>query len=102
MTRTIYIAGKVTGTDRVACAHKFATAEHQLQQQGHQTLNPLRLVGSWDTPWPQAMRICIAALATATEAYFLADWQHSRGARLEHQICLAIGIPIHYQNPPQT
>lgn len=93
----MYIAGKVTGTNEVDCAVKFHIAEQQWKLEGYDVLNPLQLVKDFSTPWDQAMRICLKAVCEADEAYFLDDWQDSKGARLEHQIATELKMKIHYE-----
>lgn len=96
--KIIYIAGKVTGAgDRAAITQKFGTAQIKLQQKGYKALNPLAVVNDWRCTWEHAMRLCIAALMTADECYFLKDWQESRGARIEHQLAQELGMKITYE-----
>lgn len=98
----IYIAGKVTGTPIAECTMKFGIAQKMWEAKGHDVLNPLVLVNDWHATWESAMRICLAAISVAQEAYFLSDWQDSKGARLEHTICQALGMKIHYEVPPKS
>jgi hypothetical protein len=95
MKSPVYIAGKVTGTDPQKCATKFHQKQRQLQALGHQVINPLEVVGHWHTPWPDAMRQCLAALMEARSLYALPCWQTSNGARLEVYIAQRLGLEIH-------
>lgn len=92
---TAYIAGKVTGEPRHTCSMKFGTLQKTLMSGGYTTIVPLDIVPP-DSDWPAAMRICIAALMTADVLHLLPDWSDSRGARLERDIALRLGIPIVY------
>lgn len=98
ITKAVYIAGKVTGEPISQCTMKFGAAQKKWEQKGYEVMNPLALVNDFKATWTNAMRICIVALAQASEAYFLSDWQESRGARLEHEIAKALGIPIWYED----
>jgi hypothetical protein len=95
MTSPIYIAGKVTGEPLAPTTMKFGQAQVTLQAKGHTVINPLEVVADWHTPWPQAMRMCLAALVGAGSLYALPCWKHSRGARLEVYLAHRLGIPVH-------
>lgn len=90
----IYIAGRVTGEDRLECAAKFATAQNELRRHGFQTINPLEVVGSWETPWQEAMKLCIKALLNCDAVFMLPCCAKSKGARLETRLASALGIPL--------
>ena len=57
----VYIAGKVSDLPSWDVYIKFAQAEMWLREQGHETVNPLRLCSSKWT-WEQCMRVCIPEL----------------------------------------
>ena len=46
--------------------------------------------------WSAYMKNDISVLMKCNEAHFLPDWQDSKGAKIEHQLCLDLGIPIIY------
>lgn len=91
--KKIYIAGKVTGENRAECTAKFALAKKEIEALGFEAINPLEVVGHWDTPWNPAMRKCIGALMECDAIVLLPDWISSRGAKIEYEISKFINIP---------
>ncbi len=92
MKKKIYIAGKVTGENKLECINKFKEAERQINELGHEAINPLRVVGTWDVTWSDAMRKCIAALMTADVLYTLPCVVSSKGAFIECSLASVIDI----------
>lgn len=90
----VYVAGKVSGEDRTMCYNKFRNAEKLMESRGFQAVNPIRLVGNWETDWTTAMKICLRALLDCDGIYLLPDWQESAGAVMEYQMAEALGIKI--------
>lgn len=87
-----FISGKVSGEDFKQCSEKFLTAEYILRKKGFKEIyNPIKSVKvtptlSKDDQWVEAMEQCIPEVLKADTVYFLADWQQSKGARIEHSI----------------
>ena len=54
------------------------------------------LIYSGNGSWQKYMRNDITILLTCDEAHFLPDWEDSKGAKIEHQICVDLEIPIVY------
>lgn len=92
--KKIYIAGKVTGEPRLECAAKFQNAADLLSAKGFEAVNPLKVVGTWDTTWQDAMKKCIAALTGAEALYLLPCWIDSPGARFEVEVANKLEIPV--------
>ena len=92
MKKKVYIAGKVTGEPKHACALKFAMAEKALVKKGFEVVNPLNVVGDPSTPWHLAMRKCIAALMTCDAIHLLPDWQESNGASIEKDLAVMVKL----------
>lgn len=91
----IYITGKVSGTPISECTMKFGAAQQQLQQLGHDPINPLAVVNDWHTPWAAAMRTCITALMTADAVFALPDSYLSNGGLIELELANELGIPVY-------
>ncbi len=90
----IYIAGKITGEDRLQCAEKFLKVQKDLEAQGFEALNPLEIVGTWDITWEDAMKKCIAALLTADALVLLRDASDSRGAMIEQKLAYDLNMRV--------
>ena len=92
--KKIYIAGKVTGENQMECAYKFAAAQEELEKHGFEAVNPLEVVGDWETPWEIAMPLCLAALETCDAIFMLPDYIHSRGALIEKGRAIELGFHV--------
>lgn len=91
-----YIAGKVTGLPMDEVQQKFAAAERLLQQQGYEVVNPVASTSHLDantTPWETYMRITVALMLTCDVVVCLRDCDHSRGAAVEIDLAIKLGIP---------
>lgn len=86
-----YLAGKVTGLPYGEVFAKFKMKELEMEHQGYYVLNPCSFIDS-DADWPFAMRISVVLLACAQTADFQPDWTDSKGAQLEHGLCLPLEI----------
>lgn len=87
----VYICGKVTGEERSAVVQKFKDAEMLLVFNNWEPVNPTELVPE-NTPWNEAMRICIRAMMDCTHIYLLSDYKESKGARIELRLSKALKI----------
>ena len=92
--KKIYIAGKVSGETQVECAMKFEAVQKQVEALGFQAINPLEVVGHWDTTWEEAMKKCIKSLLDCEGMVLLPDWEQSTGAQIERKIAEDLGITI--------
>jgi hypothetical protein len=93
MKKKIYIAGKVTGEPQAECVLKFATAKQKIEALGFEAINPLEVVGDWQTPWNKAMRMCISKLTECDAIVLISDWSSSKGAIFEYEIAKQLEIP---------
>ncbi len=88
----VYIAGPVTGIEDDNKG-AFTWAAWKLVEMGHEPIVPHDYVGP-DTPWSDAMRICIGQLAWCDAIMLLEGWQKSKGARLEATIAKQLGMSV--------
>ncbi len=94
----IYIAGKVTGTPIAECTMKFGTKQKELEAKGYEVINPLEVVGDFNTKWIPAMKKCLIAMLGCDEIYFLNDWSFSKGAKVEHVLSYILKYKRHFQS----
>ena len=94
----VYIAGKVSGLPKGETFIKFAQAEYWLRQQGHETVNPLRLCSSSWT-WERCMRVCIPELMKCDAICLLHDWGESEGAVTEYYLASRLGLRVMVYKP---
>ena len=88
MQKTIYISGKITGTDDYK--DRFLKAEQKLRSRGFNVLNPVK-TGKWlerhlapkIPTWVEYMKQDIKAMMSADCIYMLKGYRESKGARLE-------------------
>ena len=107
--KSIYIAGKITGECETPellekCKEKFnRVAFNLLETRGNEIeyiYNPFiinaALILSGHGSWKEYMKNDLSCLIHCDEAHFLPDWKWSRGACIEHQLCLDLEIKIEY------
>lgn len=97
----VYIAGKVSGLPTGEVFTKFGQAEYWLRQQGHETVNPLRLCSSTWT-WEQCMRVCIPELMKCDAICLLKDWGDSPGAVTEYYVASRLGMRVMVYKPSRN
>lgn len=90
----LYLAGPMTGYPDLNFPHFHATAA-QLRLQGHEVVNPAEINADTSAEWAACMKQDIAQLVTCDGIAVLTGWDASRGARLEHHIATALGMPVH-------
>lgn len=103
--KLIYIAGKVTGEPFRETAIKFEKAYNEIKGIGFDAIVPLELVQDYlnehpekiDLPekelWQLAMKLCISQMVECDAVLLLDDWTQSKGALMESQLALDLGIP---------
>lgn len=90
----VYIAGPMTGLPDFNYP-AFFEAEKELQEQGHETLNPARAEGRQKcTTWLDYMRAGLRDVADCDGIALLDGWQDSRGAALEAHVARTLDLPV--------
>lgn len=95
MNRTAYIAGKITGLPKTHVKDKFNIIATQLSGMGYDVVKP-DAVNDDSKTWDDAVRNDIKKMLECDEVHLLPDWQDSRGAQLERDIALRLGIQVVY------
>ena len=102
MQKTIYISGKITGTDDYK--DRFLKAEQELSSRGFNVLNPVK-TGKWlerhlapkYPTWVEYMKQAIKAMMSADCIYMLKGYKESKGARLELFLAKVLKYEIIYE-----
>lgn len=95
MGKTVYIAGKITGLPQQLAKERFHRAEQELAAMGYQVVSPASLYKK-DKSWEDAMRENIRYMLDCDEVHLLPGWQESRGAQLERDIAIRLGMNVVY------
>ena len=96
----VYVCGPITGLPNMN-REAFASAAKQLQDLGHQPVNPHETcativqehTGTSDELWQKCMRADIRELMTCDCLVLLPGWHESKGAKLELELAMRLGIP---------
>lgn len=88
----VYISGQITGLDNFA--ELFEQAQIELELQGHEVINPVKIEHNHDKTWRSYMKNDIKALCDCDAIYMLPNWCKSSGARLENHIALRLGLQV--------
>ena len=105
--RSIYIAGKMSGEPNLNW-EAFDRKEAELSAQGWHVVNPARLdreagidpnrvLDEYD--YTECALRDVEALLSCDACYFMADWQHSRGASWERALAKHNGLRRFYEIP---
>jgi len=94
----IYIAGAITALPPEEAEANFAEAAARIEWKGHVALDPYAMVDqtpgrSYNEYLLDALRIM---LTEADAVYFMPNWEHSTGARIERAICFERVIPRYF------
>jgi hypothetical protein len=95
MSRIAYVAGKVTGLPEDQVKSKFNVITAQLNSMGYHVEKPVA-VGDNSHTWNEAIRNDIKKMLECDEVHMLPDWQDSKGALLERDIALRLGMRVVY------
>ncbi|CAN7450048.1 DUF4406 domain-containing protein [Acidovorax sp. LjRoot66] len=93
MQKRIYVAGPMTGLPELNFP-AFHAAAAVLRSAGHHVENPAEINADPTAGWQDCMRKDIARLVTCDAIHLLQGWSKSRGACLEHQIAVGLGLEI--------
>ena len=93
ITKTVYLAGKITGDE--SYRSKFKTAANMLGLAGFAVINPAMLPPE-GFEYAAYLRIGVAMLEECEALCFLSDWQESEGAKAEMKLARRLGKEIFY------
>ncbi|MEG1906837.1 MAG: DUF4406 domain-containing protein [Gordonibacter sp.] len=86
----LYIAGPVTGIDRLN-RPAFERAATRLENAGYSVAVPHWFVPA-DADWLMAMRVSIETLAKCDGVALLPGWKGSKGAKIEQRLAVDLGM----------
>lgn len=92
MTR-IYIAGAMSGLPDLNYP-AFHAAAKSLRDLGYAVENPAENPVPPCESWEAYMRMAIAQLVKCDEIHMLRGWSKSRGAKIEHQLAIDLGMLV--------
>ena len=89
--RTIYISGAVTKDPDFRS--KFSKAESYLKSKGFNVINPVKDEAE-GKEWSYYLRKDLRKLLDCDCVYALSDWTKSKGALLELNVALSLGMDV--------
>ena len=92
MTR-IYIAGAMSGLPELNYP-AFHAAAKALRDLGYAVENPAENPVPPCESWEAYMRMALAQLVRCDEIHMLRGWSKSRGAKIEHQLAIDLGMLV--------
>jgi hypothetical protein len=96
----IYISGKISGL--ADFERLFNEAESELLKNGHDVVNPVRLLHDHDKTWQSYMKECLKAMMDCEAIFMLSNWLKSDGAIIERSVAHSLQFKIIYQNYEQV
>ena len=92
--RQVYISGAIAHHDLAERKAAFKTAERWLASMGFRPVNPFDNGLPDEAHWQEHMRADIGLLLRCDLIYMLRGWEHSKGAKLEHDVATSCGIQV--------
>lgn len=92
----IYISGKIIGLENNEAFKRFDEAEKELKAKGFEVVNPMTIEHNHDKSWINYMKTDIKALMDCDAIYMLSNWVKSRGAKIERQLAIDLGMKVYY------
>ena len=90
----VYISGAIAHHDLAERKAAFRAAARWIEGLGMQPVNPFDNGLPDDAPWQAHMRRDIGMLLGCDLIYMLRGWEHSKGAKLEHDVATSCGIQV--------
>lgn len=91
----VYLAGPMTGYEYFNFP-AFNAEAARLRATGLDVVNPAEHGIVEGAEWGDYLRYDIAKLVTCEAIHFLPGWEASKGARLEHSVAKALGMPMNF------
>lgn len=95
--KKVYISGKISGLEESVYTAKFQEAEDKLTALDFEVINPVKIVHNHDNSWLSFMRQDLKAMLDCDGIYMLDNWKDSKGAKIEHDLCVYLGITVMFE-----
>lgn len=92
--KKVYIAGPMTGLPEFNKSAFHAKAD-ELREEGFTVLNPAILPDGLEHH--EYMQICLPMVQVSDAIYMLSGWESSKGALMEHDLAMDIGLSVTYE-----
>lgn len=93
----IFISGRISGIKYDNAKKNFRKAEKYWMEQGYEVVNPTRLCKK-DWSWLRCMVVCLWNLLKCDSAYFMPNYIHSKGAKVELWFARNLGKTIYFKS----
>jgi hypothetical protein len=90
-----YLCGAITKIGVEQAATNFERME-KLIPKGYEVVNPMKLPHNHDKSWSSYMRECICELVKCDAIVIDSNWRESKGAMLEREIAIQLGLKRFY------
>lgn len=88
----VYIAGPITGIK--GAKGIFAEVAQRLTGKGFEVVNPFDNGVDQQEPWEVHMKADIKMLVDCDAIYMLEGWEQSKGANIERELAIQLGLTI--------
>lgn len=96
----IYLSGPITSQPLEDARRIFESAEEFVAKLGHTAVNPMRNGLSPESPWEEHMKRDLAMLLECDTICMLPNFRESKGAMLELDVAIALGMGVLKYTPP--
>jgi len=96
-SKKCYIAGKITGLSDEDFTANFKTAAEEVKIIGMTPISPIELTHNHDRSWLNYMREDLTEMLKCDCVYALRNYKDSRGASIEVNLAISLGINVIYQ-----
>lgn len=100
MSKIAYLGGKISGLPIEMARNKFESMADTLRGMGYEVVHGFEInqavIANGTHKWEDCMRADIKAMLECDEVHMMPCWKESRGAQLERDIALRLGMKVVY------
>ncbi len=93
MKGSLYLAGPMSGVADFNFP-AFNEKAEELRHEGWVVTNPAQFPFHDGWEWHQYLRVALRAMTYCDTIYLLAGWRQSRGANLEYEVAVGLGMKV--------